>query len=102
MKRYRAPKAKPGELKAQWGKWPGDLPELCYVWGAGISKRDANLMHDMLCEKRARLAFGDDRLKLGPPIIYDKSFLQELEARGYDITTLRFSIQKKTELKEIP
>jgi hypothetical protein len=97
MKRYRAPKAKPGQLKAQWGKWPGDAPELCYAWGSGVSKRDANLMHDMLCGKRARRAVGDERPQLGLPIIYAPSFLQELEVRGYDITTLKFSIQKKKE-----
>jgi hypothetical protein len=96
MKRYRTPRAKPGELKAQWGKMPHDNPDLCYTWGGdGAERCDGHLLSNMLTEKRARLAIGDERPKYGPPIIYDDSFLEELKKRGYDITTLRFSIQKK-------
>lgn len=31
----------------------------------------------------------------GGPIRYENNLLQELDKRGYDLTTLKFSIQKK-------
>ncbi|MEJ2043675.1 MAG: hypothetical protein P8X74_03740 [Reinekea sp.] len=85
-KRYRAPKAKDGELKAQWGKLPYDNPNLCYAWGDGIPKCDGRLLHYMFAGKRYS------------PIdkTWDDSFIEELEKRGYDLTTLKFSIQKKS------
>lgn len=91
----RAPKAKPGELKMGYGKMPGDAPDLCFAWGDGCSKRDGNLMHYIFCGKRQRVTYGNEKVEKGP-VVFDPSFVEELEARGYDITTLRFSIMKKT------
>jgi hypothetical protein len=84
-KRWRTPKAKDGELKMQYGKLPHDSPDLCYVRGDGIPKCDGRLLHYMLSGKRYS------------PVdkAWDASFLEELEKRGYDLTTLKFSIQKK-------
>lgn len=49
------------------------------------SKVDGHMLHHRLgCEVYSRL---EDK--------YDLSFFKELEARGYDLTTLRFSICKK-------
>lgn len=96
MKRWRQPKAKPGELKAQWGKLRHNNPDLCYVWGEGTHSADGHFLHHILCSDR--LAHDWDapsdasRLSLTK---YEPSFVKELESRGYDITTLRFSIQKK-------
>ncbi|HEX9973156.1 MAG TPA: hypothetical protein VGD14_13880 [bacterium] len=85
VKRLRAPKTKPGELKAQWGRISGDSPDLCYSWGDGCSKSDGHLIHNV---------FTSDR-----PHSYDAekepSFIKDLEDRGYDITTLKFYIRKK-------
>jgi hypothetical protein len=98
MKRWRAPKAKPGELKIAWGKLPHDDPDLVFCWGAGCSKRDGNLLHYIFSGKRQRMVYGEDREKAGGfPVVFDPSALEELEARGYDLTTLKFSIQKKAE-----
>lgn len=85
MKRYRAPKARPGQLKAQWGKMPHESPDLCYAWGDGVSSADGRLLHNALSSKTYS------------PIdkTWDDSFLEELDKRGYDITTLTFSVQKK-------
>ncbi len=89
-KRLRAPRAKPGELKAQWGKLPHDRPDICYVWGDGISKADSHLLHNVLTGRRLRIGFiGEEQH------VIDPSFMEELETRGYDITTLKFSISKK-------
>ena len=79
-KSYRTPKAKEGELLAKYGKADGEL-DLFYCWrGDSSMRRDSKLLSH---------AFESMR------IMDDKTLRQELEARGYDITTLRFSIMKK-------
>jgi hypothetical protein len=83
-RKYRSPKAKEGELKAQWGKLPDDIPDLCYAWGEGVPSCDARLIDWMLSGNRY-----DSIEKEWMP-----SFLEEFKTRGYDITTLKFSIQK--------
>ena len=69
-------KAKPHQLKAKWSKSQRDI---VYAWGEGIHKSDAHLLHSALT----------NTMKFG-----EKSFQEELEARGYDLTTLTFSIMK--------
>lgn len=86
MKRYRTPKAKPGQLKAQWGKLPYDTPDLIFCWGDGVPKCDGSLLNSALSGKRHHPFDGT----------WSDSLIEELEKRGYDITTLKFSIQKKT------
>jgi len=79
-------RAKPGELCMFYGRLPGDNPDTIYSWGDGCSKRDGALLN----------------MVIGGPI-WDwngkpnKSLLDELKDRGYDITTLKFSIQKTKE-----
>jgi hypothetical protein len=88
-KKYRRPKAKPGELKVQWGKLPYDSPDICYCWGGdGATSSDGSLLHCMFSgfSWRKSDSFG---------AIQNDGYLKELEARGYDLTTLKFSIQKK-------
>ena len=90
-KRLRAPNAKPGELKAQWGKLRHCDPDLCFAWGEGCSKRDAALLN---------MHFGSERPDPLASPIFSKmipSLLAELESRGYDVTTFKFSIQKRAE-----
>jgi hypothetical protein len=57
------------------------------VWGEGCGKRDGALLHYLLCSKRMNWRGGKPNV--------EPSFLEELEARGYDLTTLRFSVRKK-------
>lgn len=87
VRRWRAPTAKPGELVMRWGRLPNEAPGTCFAAGDGLSKRDMALLHYMLASKRMRW-------KEGAPT-FEPSFLEELEARGYDLTTLRFSVRKK-------
>lgn len=96
MKRWREPKAKVGELLARWGKVPHEKPGICYAAnGGGVQSGDMHLLHDALCGPRTRLNLdGPIHSKLDM-VVYDPSFTEELERRGYDLTTLRFSIQKK-------
>ena len=87
-KRFRRPKAKPGELKVQWGKLPDDKPDICYVWGGeGASSHDGHLLHGMFS--------GFEHRKYGRIPAQHDGYLAELEARGYDLTTLKFSIRQK-------
>lgn len=75
-------KAKPGEIKIGWNRREQDVG---YAWGGdGASKADGNLMMGV---------FGLT------PMFTGKTLTAELEARGYDLTTLRFSIQRKRETR---
>lgn len=90
-KRWRVLKQRPNLLEVRYGKadrW--DSPDVCYVWGPGTAKADASLMHTMFSGYGWRK---DDRT--APVAVEHNGFLKELEARGYDLTTLRFAIQKK-------
>lgn len=87
MKRPRAPKAKEGELKMCWGKMPHENPDMCFAWGEGCTKRDANLLHYVMASPRNKYMAPDQMPTL----------VEELDKRGYDITTLKFSIKKKVE-----
>lgn len=89
MKRYRAFKAKPGEIRLGFGKAPGELPDICFAWGEGTHKWDAKFINYIFCSPRP---------KIGATPSFEISVIDELQARGYDITTIKFSIQKlKTE-----
>lgn len=96
-KRYRRKHAKPGQLLIYYGKLPHDDPDVVYAWGgAGANKYDANYLAFVLGSKRQRMVYGEERVKNGNnPLTFDPSVLEELEARGYDITTIKFSIMKK-------
>ena len=80
-KRYRTPYAKDGELLVKYGQEDGER-DIFYCWppnGEGM-RRDSNIVMSAfemidVCEGR--------------------SLREELELRGYDITTLKFSIRKK-------
>lgn len=92
MKRLRKPKLKDGELRMYWGRpdrW--DRPNIVLAWqGNSMMKRDTALLHYMMCSKRPKIESG--RVNWG---VMEPSLAEELEARGYDITTLKFSIMKK-------
>jgi hypothetical protein len=89
MKKFRAPRAKDGELKLQWGKLRYDNPDICVVWGNGCHKADSRLIMHTFCSKNADPHTMPIFSKMNP------SLVEELEKRGYDITTLKFSIKKK-------
>lgn len=69
-------------LRAFWSKRERDvLYEYC-------NKPDGHLLHDFF--SYAKVPTSDNE---GNPI--SVTMLEELERRGYDLTTLRFSIKKK-------
>jgi hypothetical protein len=80
-KRFRTPKAKDGELLVKYGKEYGDEDLFyCYPDNECGMGRDSKML--MLAFERTLLLDG-------------KTLRQELDARGYDITTLKFSVMKK-------
>lgn len=89
MKRLRAPKAKAGELLVKYGKEFGDEDLFyCYPDNECGMKRDSKML--MHAFERAAVFHEDGR-----------TLRQELEARGYDITTLKFSVMKVTPNAEL-
>lgn len=79
-KRWRTPSAKPGELKVAFGQEHGELDLYYCHGGGGAGRADSRLLS---------IAFEST------DIIDGKNLRQELQDRGYDITTLKFSIQQK-------
>jgi len=77
-------KAKPGEIKAGWHKKHNDCG---WAWGEGTSKADANLVGWLLFSRDLSLEPTNEHVTL----------ISELEKRGYDPKTLKFSIQKKVQ-----
>ena len=90
MRAKRFSSAKAGEIKLGYGKLPHDNPDICFAWGEGCSKSDGNFLHYVMCSPRLALDFSGS----GKPYKFEKSFTEELASRGYDLTTIKFSIQK--------
>ncbi len=73
-----------------WGKEPHDSPDIILAWqGDRAMKADTNLLHYYMCSKRPDVHSKQPFANMQP------SLLEELGARGYDLTTLKFSIMKK-------
>jgi hypothetical protein len=91
IKRLREPILKNGELRIYWGCDPHDkTPDVMFAWqGDGTMKRDSYLLHYMMAGKHPDPYVTPVFSKMRP------SLLEELDARGYDLTTLKFSIKKK-------
>jgi len=89
VKRLRKPKMKDGELRVYWGKLPHENPDVVLSWqGHSGMRQDTALLHKFLCSKQPNPHVQPIFSKMEP------SLIEELKSRGYDITTLRFSIQK--------
>jgi len=89
-KRLRPHTFKPGVLEVYWGVMKGEsTPDIIYHRGDGCARPDGHLLYSVFGCKRER--FDSERGQT----IHDPSLLEELEARGYDLTTLKFSIKKK-------
>ena len=84
-KRYRLPTPRVGTLDVRWGR-PDQFSthSLYYTYGNRDGKSDSRVVMEALEGSSTRNGL---------------SLASELEARGYDLTTLRFSIQKKGEPK---
>ena len=86
MKRYRRPKVKTGQIKAQMGVVDGYVDK-CIFFGDDVPRCDRALVMNVLFADR----FDALAREVSP------SLVDELELRGYDLDTLKFSIEKKCE-----
>lgn len=77
-----------GQIKMQKGKIDGDV-DICIFYGDNVPRCDRALVLHVLCGERQHTDLSTMRPKLEP------SLIDELEARGYDLDTLRFSIKRK-------
>lgn len=91
MKRYRRPKTVPGQIKLQKGKIDGEV-DTCIFYGDNVPRCDRALIINAFTSKRMYLNFSRNLPE------FDPSLIEELEARGYDLDTLRFSIEKKKDI----
>ena len=91
VKRYRAKPYLPGVLRMYWGVMHDDPhnPDIVINRGAGCASPDGHLLYGIFCLKRPFWDYQTNTLG------HDKSLMDELILRGYDITTLQFSIKKK-------
>ncbi len=90
MKRLRRPILKDGELRIYWGRLPHENPDIVFAWqGDASMRRDTSLLHYMMASKHPDPHVKPIFSKMRP------SLFEELDARGYDLTTLKFSIMKK-------
>lgn len=91
MKRWRAPTAKAGQIKVAYGK--ADIhsaPDICVAWGDGVDMRcTARLIMNAITQENYRPDFAKSGYRA------ENSLVDELEARGFDITTLKISIERK-------
>jgi hypothetical protein len=91
----RKPTVKEGELHIYYGKIDGST-DIIYHNGPKTSQGDLRLLHSVMgCESQ--------HLNLDAPldskrldwVKYEPSLFDELEKRGYDLSTVRFYIRKK-------
>jgi hypothetical protein len=89
--RLRTPKAKPGQLVVAWGRVDRHSnPSVVYAYPDRDGKCDSRVLCDALEGERYQPTLSR------PGYTVEKSLLEELEERGYDLTTLRITISKKS------
>lgn len=90
-KRVTTPVAKPGQLVARWGRVDRpNAPSIVYAYPDRAGKCDSLILMDAIEGPRYRPSWK----RIGG-YEEEQSLLAELEARGYDLTTLRITISKK-------
>lgn len=96
-RRFGPPRVRAGQLKLQYGKIAGHKPDIVVAWGDGTCRADASLIMNALTAPQMTSArdslFGYE---------FEPSIVEELERRGYDVTTLRFSIEMKPRPEDEP
>ena len=84
------PRARPGQLKLQWANTAEDGRDMYCFRGPGIPKVDGHLL---LWAVHAKQYSPLDK-------VWHPSLVEELKDRGYDITTLKITVEKRPEDKE--
>lgn len=87
-KRYRAPKVVAGQIKIQRGKVDGNV-DMCAFWGEEVSPSSASFLLGVLAHERF-----DSKGNRMPSVI------EELVERGFDLDSLKLSINKHEQVVE--
>lgn len=96
-KRIRTPVAKPGEVIVAWGRPdPHNSPALVYAY-PDLAGRNAILVLMDAFERESYVP----SFETYPNYKTEPSMVKQLEAMGYDITTLKFTIRKKNSDEEV-
>lgn len=82
------PPKKEGSIKFQYGRLDGEYDYLI-LYGDNVPKCDRALVLNQFTSKQMSFDWGKNK-----PIFND-SFIDELEKRGYDTKTIKFSIDRK-------
>lgn len=69
------------KLTARWSKKEGD-----FIFHHPTQKSDGHYLYDVFCSPRDRFDTFKGRVVIEP------AFVDELESRGFDLTTLRFEV----------
>ena len=88
MKNYRRPKVTNGQIKLQKHRLEGDV-DICVFFGDDVPRCDRALVMQAFTSKWQRTDLKTMQTA------FDPSFIEELEKRGYDIDTLKFTIDRK-------
>lgn len=90
MRRRKPPKVrvKDGQLKVAWGTDEDGNVGLVICNGPGVPRADGWMILGAFWHDRRRVTLDES-------LVFDPSFIKELEERGYDLKTLRFTIEKK-------
>lgn len=89
----RIPK-KDGVIRFQYGRNDGEC-DFLVLWSNGVPKCDTRLVMNAFTSKRLSLDYSN-----ASGVSFDDSFIDELEKRGYDTTTIKFSIEKKRKMDD--
>lgn len=89
-KRYRRPKIETGQIIVQRGKDDDGEVDMVIFYGDDVPRSDRALIYSALGAER--ITWDNKR---------DTSLIDELEARGYDIETFKFSIKRKKDNNDV-
>jgi len=90
-RRIRTPQPKPDTLIAVWGRCDRHAPaSIVYVY----PDRDGKVDSRVLCDAIESRQYSPDPERYGA-FKLSPSLTEELDARGWDLTTLRISIKRK-------
>lgn len=93
----RRPKQSPGKVSLWYGRIDREPADVCAQWMPPANKRHCNLVLQIFSSKNLRMAFDaeDKKRSGGLPTFYDLSWIEELDKAGFDLSTLKFSIEMK-------
>lgn len=87
------PPKKDGAIKFQYGRLEGELDYLV-LFGGGVPRCDRALVMRHFTSTQCRHDHVNNKA------VFEPSFIEELDKRGYDTKTIKFSIERKKQTEE--